>query len=884
MNMKEVKLSTKKPIAALAIWLAIVFVFTALFTSISLLLNSKDKLKNTYSDTQIEYMGKILADERFAEPIAEVTAENEIVAAKVENAASISSAFESDFNTYLVKTDSTVTSVNPLNSEDDVSGSGTQDDPYLVKTLRGWLWIENLIQYTPVQYRYITLANDIDFDGYKFDAVTMTGNSFVGVFDGAGFSFKNMMNACSLFSGIGAFFGESFIVYEQYNSEIKNLNAQVISVSTGSEMPNAFFSLVAYNTKFYNCNIDQFSYGAQYTMAVAVYFFGGVEVSDCYFNFRSLNGTCCTGGYAVCKDMIGIEVNNPATLIDNCIYDINIHTSMDDVGGIVLWGSYGADLTIQNCKTYGNYTSTGDWGDGTYMCGYLNILSFPNGIDTYIKNCENHINFAMYGPIGGFVGNVLAQEVNTAEAPNGKLYIQNCSNYGDTYNTYDATDGGTIAFNRMSLSGFVGNAEGDTTTTIENCQNYGSQYGGSFMAGFISYLQAKAVVKNCDNYGSINYAYGAFVGGTIAGIAAISTEKCYKMAERSILIDNCSFVGKVVNKPYTEDRFNHDTDGYLNYNLAGICSVGAANFNTTDAFIKEIIIQNCFVDFEIIGLQSWCVCPILQCGIGASYDANSVVLLDNNIAVTTFRGEPISSIGYFVFDKVTPTTGSADGKCPANYTNSNNYYEVNAINSIGYLGYNGTGGDADDNGYYTSGNLNFWNNQISMNIKYTQEFFDEVLKGEISISGSPMVVDMFDYEKGDSANISIKDISYSINLDVQTTSQIEGLNNIVEKRYVDYDLSDYSDFNYNLNDYSNNIVLEYNSNIEGDTTEKYYYHSDESVEKFSADKWFYCPELNGGRPMLRQFFHLAKYYTEQDCFARLEELGYTKYVPSTSTT
>ncbi len=129
-----------------------------------------------------------------------------------------------------------------------------------------------------------------------------------------------------------------------------------------------------------------------------------------------------------------------------------------------------------------------------------------------------------------------------------------------------------------------------------------------------------------------------------------------------------------------------------------------------------------------------------------------------------------------------------------------------------------------------------------------------------------------------SANISIRDVSYSINLDVQTISQIEGLNKLIEKRYVDYDSSDYSDFNYDLNDYSNNVVLTYNSNVEGDAAEKYYYHSDETVEKFGADKWFYCPELNGGRPMLRQFFHLAKYYTGQDCFARLEELGYTQYV------
>ena len=288
--MKEIKLSTKKPIAALAIWFAIVFIFTALFTSISLLAFQRDKT-DIYSDTAIEYVGKKLADERFAEPIAEVNAENDEVTAKVTSAASIATAFESDFNTYLVKTDSTITNVNPLNSDDDVSGSGTQDDPYLVKTLRGWLWIENLIQYTPVTYRYITLANDIDFDGYILDIVSSTGNCFVGIFDGAGFTFKNVITKCSLFGGVGASFGESGVtVYEQYNNEIKNLNAKVISVSGGGEMPNAFLAgATAYNTKINNCQIDQFSYDDKYAMTTAAYLLGGVEIFNCYFNIRSKN-------------------------------------------------------------------------------------------------------------------------------------------------------------------------------------------------------------------------------------------------------------------------------------------------------------------------------------------------------------------------------------------------------------------------------------------------------------------------------------------------------------------------------------------------------------------------------------------------------------------
>lgn len=872
--MKEIKLSTKKPIAALAIWFAIVFIFTALFTSISLLVFQRDKT-DIYSDTAIEYVGKKLADERFAEPIAEVNAENDEVAAKVTSAASIATAFESDFNTYLVKTDSTITNVNPLNSDDDVSGSGTQDDPYLVKTLRGWLWIENLIQYTPVQYRYITLAADIDFDGYILDIVAMQTNCFVGIFDGAGFTFKNVITKCSLFGGVGASFGESGVtVYEQYNSEIKNLNAKVISVSGGGEMPNAFLAgATAYNTKINNCQIDQFSYDDKYAMTTAVYLLGGVEISDCYFNIRTKNGLCCVAGYAISNANVGIATTNQSSLIDSCIIDVNIHTSVNSAGTIVVGTAFGAPITVSNCKAYGNYTSTGRWGDGTYMGVYMNFLSFPNGADAYIKNCENYVNCAMYGPIGNLVGSVLANDKDTAESPNGKLYVQNCTNYGDAYNTYDGS-GSSSRFDSMSLSGFIGEIEGDTTTTLEGCKNYGSQYGGSFMAGFVSNCQSRLVVKNCDNYGSINYTFGAFVGGSIAGVAVVSMDKCYNMTERSVLIDNCSFVGKVVNKPYTTGCFDHDTDGYENWYFGGICSTGRSDFTTTDAVIKEVIIQNCFINVEIAGKRTVYSSPIYLGALTFNYTENSIVLIDQNMAVVTFRGEPVSSGGYFVFDKVTAETGSANEKCPANFTSSNNYYEVNAVNTSISIGHNGTGGEGDAIGYYSSGNLNFWNNQISINIKFTQEYFDEFISSNTTLESEVVQTDMFDYQKGDAANISIRDVSYSINLDIQTTSQISGLEGFVNKIFK----------KYNLNDYSNNVVLTYNSNVEGDTAEKYYYHSDETVEKFGADKWFYCPELNGGRPMLRQFFHLAKYYTGQDCFARLEELGYTKYVPSTSTT
>ena len=864
--MKEVKLSTKKPIAALAIWFAIVFIFTALFTSISLLSFERDKT-GTYSDTEIEYMGKKLADERFAEPIAEVNAEHDAVTAKIESAVSIATAFESDFNTYLVKTDSTVTNVNSLNSDDDVSGAGTQDDPYIVKTLRGWLWIENLVQYTPVQYRYITLAADIDFDGYILDIVAMQTSCFVGIFDGAGFTFKNVITKCSLFSGVGSILGESGVtIYEQYNSEIKNLNAKIISVS-GGDMPNGFLAgLTAYNTKINNCKIDQFSYDFEYAMSTAVYMFGGVEISDCYFNLRSKNALCYVSGYAVCNEYVGIETTNKEILIDNCRIDINIHTSADSAGTIVVFSDFGAPITISNCKAYGDYTSTGSTGDGLYMGVYMNFLSQPGWADAYIKNCENYVNCAMYGPIGNLVGSVLVQDANSADNPNGKLYVQNCTNYGDAYNTYS---GGTGNTSKMALSGFISNAQGDTTVTLEGCKNYGSQYGGSFMAGFVSYSRTRLVIKNCDNYGSINYTFGAFVGGSTAGIAVVSLDTCRLMTERSVLIDNCSFVGKLVNKPYTTGCFDHDTDGYENWYFAGICSTGRNDFTTTDAAIKEVIIQNCFVNVEIVGKRTLYSSPIYLGALTFNYTENSIILIDNNMAVVTFRGEPVSSGGYFVFDKVTPETNKADQNCPMNFTSSNNYFEVNAVNTSISIGYNGTGGDGDTIGYYSGGNLNFWNNQISINVKFTQEYFDEFISST-TLDSAVVWTGMFDYRKGDSANISIKDVSYSINIDVKITSQIEGLEGFVNKTFK----------TYNLNDYSNNVVLTYNSNVEGDTSEKFYYHSDESVEKFGADKWFYCPELNGGRPMLRQFFHLAKYYTDQDCFARLEELGYTQYVAS----
>lgn len=852
--MKGQKDFTKSPIKALAVWLALVFVCCTIMPLIYFV-PRKAGVKNPDAATQIEYVGKTLSDPVLAAPLEELEAEEAIVTEKITNATSIATAFAEDFDSYIVKvistdadgnTTETITGVNSLNSPTDVTGSGTETNPYVVKTLRGWLWVANLIQYGTGTYTYINLGADIDFDGYIYDFIGQMSCGFVGVIDGCGYALKNLICSSVMFSGIGGFMSETsetgFELITEYSNIIKNLNMQAILNGSGMA---GLFGMITCNLSILNCDFDLYSYGNDMGVLTGLYNFGDYQMNNCQLNLRSRSGMCYVNGMFVGGELLGYSSVPSNATISNCRFDANIITTTNPYYGIVAWGTYyGGVLTISNCKAYG-YFSTACYSTLAGMGVFIGqFMGSDNVEDSLITNCENYVIMAAPRPMGPFACSVSMSDGQSGENIS-KLQIKNCTNYGDVYWTYD--DNTTTPKPQSGMiSGFVATVSYYGELLIDNCTNYGDLYGGMFMAGFLGCNVSIATIKNSSNFGSINYHCIANVWPTAsAGIAAMA---CDDSRQKSIYIENCSFVGDVTNKECNlAYNSSSDNDGYMTY-FSGICGIGLTSLSQ-NVCIKDIIIKDCYVDINVKSTTNAQITPIFIAMTVAKYMDNSTLLIDNNMAFITTQG-------YFCGLGIGTDWFHMNGIYPTLMTISNNYYEFNIMSSVNDVTI-GAGIDI-------ASAVNMWNNQYNIFINYDSDIpFAE----NVTNTSYRIYFYQFQYAT-DAATLSRENESYSISVNVSesfTQSISISKSGLVESNPC------------------KNVVVDYTSNIEGDENIKQYYHTDDSVEKFPADKWFYSPQQNGGRPMLRQFFHLAKYYTNQDCAAQFEALGYTQYVAESTT-
>lgn len=870
------KLSTKSPIKLLAAWLALVFVCCTIMPLVYFV-PKKTTIKNPEAAVEVEYTGKILAEEVFAKPNAELQAEASVLGEIVESLESISTAFADDFNSYLTKTTSTddegnetqtVTGVNSLGSSSDVSGSGTEADPYVVYTLRGWLWVANKIQYGIGRYIYINLGADIDFSDYLYDFVNIMGGApFVGVLDGCGYSLKNLFYSTALFPGVGAFYSEESDIPFQFITDdgnggtntqnvIKNLNIEAVSCVEDMEF-SSLFGIVTYNTLIQNCSFDLYAF--EYGWITGLYTFGGTDIKDCYFNLRAYNGSCGVLGIVAAEMLAesGMDTSNLVMTcsVDNCKFDINTYEN-SDYYGVVAMMSYGGGLTISNCKTYGYRQTTRSSSEGWGV--YTGHMDTATGANTILSNCENYVTIAGPCAIGAFVGVISYADSVPEDEEN--VYIYDCINYGDVYWTYDQKISNMNTTSYGALSGFVGVVARHEKVVIDGCINYGDMVGGTNMAGFVGKCEGKMDITNCTNYGGLNYHVNGNMsyGAAYAGIAVIGTNSS---PVKSAYIYNCAFVGTIKNKDYYYDEtagswVKESTDMYANSMFAGILAVACAKISTTPAqCIGNIIIQNCYVDMTLeSGRINQVAAIFLNVGLRKFAD-NSTVLIDDNMAFISSRH---ASAGVALTWE-TWSFSMSSYMIPALFAYTNNYVEMNASNCA----VAGTVGSSDGISNSDPVTFNLSNCQFVINAELDSSNLNEEVVDDLEFG-----VCLFGKMKEENCTFNISDITYSFNLKVAASCTKE----------VDVT---FSEVNEDWN--ACNMVLDYTSNIEGDENIKQYYHSDDSVEKFSADKWFYSPELNGGRPMLRQFFHLAKYYTGQDCLARFTELGYTQYVEEETT-
>jgi len=292
-------------------------------------------------------------------------------------------------------------------SNDDLTGSGTEVDPYVVNSTKGFLYISNASLFSLNQNTYVELNTNIILNDETFN---QEGDAFGG--DGIVYVWQYRSWRLCHFDGCGKTIFGAYYMYSSYSSfvgvfrdlrEIKNLTLESIFMTAN----HAASGFGHYIYKIINCNIkDSFiistgekAYG--FTCSVPGGFeFDKIVVESC----KNLNTTikAKSGAAGIC---------GKALYISNCINYGNVYANSNAAG----ISDHGA-TKISNCINYGKIVSTNDW---SYSSGITSNPNFSSSSIITIINCINHGEIHGINGVGGILGNTYVS-----------IDIINCENHG----------------------------------------------------------------------------------------------------------------------------------------------------------------------------------------------------------------------------------------------------------------------------------------------------------------------------------------------------------------------------------------------------------------------------------------------------------------------
>ncbi len=285
---------------------------------------------------------------------------------------------------------------------------------------------------------YYELTNDIDLAGLEW-----LGYSFEGVFNGKGYSIKNM----------------------SYVGTVKNTDAYIGLFSHGCGfIRNVNISEATIVTEIMSDNKSDY---IAYVGGIVAYSSNTLNIHNCTIDEYSIYTVKNTVGIVYVGSIVGY-VNNGIT-ITNCINNGNVSaTTMgfgdwSIVGGIVgKIGTVSDTITITNCTNSGNVSAIGEsvW---SFPVASGIVGSVARDVTITITNCTNSGNIkaisADYTEAGGMIGRV----ENVAKT----ITITNCINSGNI--------SATSQDESASAGGMIGSPDGGvmTVTIIANCINSG---------------------------------------------------------------------------------------------------------------------------------------------------------------------------------------------------------------------------------------------------------------------------------------------------------------------------------------------------------------------------------------------------------------------------
>lgn len=273
-----------------------------------------------------------------------------------------------------------------------VTGSGTEDDPYLISTA------DDLRAAGADLTGHYKQLNDIDLNHKEFPVIAATNSpGFQGSYDGQGYKIQNLkISADSYYIGL---FGCV------KNAEIKNIKLIDPEVEyTGTSSGPIIGGIAAYasDSSITNCSVTGEGYIKNLSSG------GGIvgeiknsNISDCHVSIPIINNNTTGGIVGYCTGISTIE----RCYSTNDMTTRNITSSK--VGGIVGYYS-GGNVTISKCYSTGKLTSY-SYAGGIVGSGSGNTLKVENCFSiSDLKVNQIGTNTAK---AGGIIGQVLTPKL-----------------------------------------------------------------------------------------------------------------------------------------------------------------------------------------------------------------------------------------------------------------------------------------------------------------------------------------------------------------------------------------------------------------------------------------------------------------------------------------
>lgn len=381
-------------------------------------------------------------------------------------------------------------------------GTGTQEDPYRIKTLEqleafrdsvngGDDYKDKVVKLTANIDMSAKYGADIDGNEVSWTPIGNKDKKFKGTFDGDGHIIENLyINAKeSDYQGLFGYMN---------SGTIKNLGV------SGNVTGQAYVGgIVGY-----------------------VYSYSGTAViSNCYNN-ATVNGTYRIGG------VVGyIDISNGAATISNCRNTGSINGTESYVGGVaegLIF--YKSTATISDCSNSGTITGSGDNVGG--ISGY--ISPSDNDCTLTISNCYNTEAIEEGEDTGGVIGYMHIS---------GTTKISNCYNTGAVSSKKYA--GGVIGYPYVSRRSKFELSDSYNLGKVSSTDGYSGGVVG-FVRLVASYDYETLTISNCRNEGEVISQNAGIVGGVVAYAIAnhgtTTLSNCVIIQEQSVPALNMSAV------------------------------------------------------------------------------------------------------------------------------------------------------------------------------------------------------------------------------------------------------------------------------------------------------------------------------------------------------